>query len=200
MPRQCPIRISRLRTHIFKTCYVIPVCSLDWETPHQRMKSKKRLTGNHALVKLGADMLLNCGVGEDSWESFGLQGNQTSQSYRKSILDIHWKDWPWSWSSNALATWQEELTHWKRPWCWERLKAGEEGDDRGWDDWMASPTRWTWVWAGSRSWWWTKPGVTTPHGVAKSWTRLSNRTGWAPCEGQLSVPGYTLSEEYHLAV
>ena len=131
------------------------MCSLDWETPHQRMKSKKRLTGNHALVKLGADMLLNCGAGEDSWESFGLQGNQTSQSYRKSILDIHWKDWPWSWSSNALATWQEELTHLKRPWCWERLKAGEEGDDRGWDDWMASLTQWTWVWASSRNWWWT---------------------------------------------
>ena len=42
-----------------------------------------------------------------------------------------------------LVAWCEELTHWKRPWCWERLKAGEEGDDRGWDGWMASPTRWT---------------------------------------------------------
>ena len=48
----------------------------------------------------------------------------------------------------------------KRPWCWERLKAGGEGDDRGWDDWMASLTRWTWVWINSRSWWWMgKPGV-----------------------------------------
>ena len=46
------------------------------------------------------------------------------------------------------------LTHWKRLWCWERLKAGE-GDNRGWDGWMASPTKWTWVWASSRSWWWT---------------------------------------------
>ena len=65
----------------------------------------------------------------------------------------------WSWSSNILATWCEELTHWKRSWCWERLKAGE-GGDRGWDDWMASPTQWRWVWASSRSWWWTgKPGV-----------------------------------------
>ena len=63
-------------------------------------------------------------------------------------------------NSNTLATWWEELTHWKRPWCWERLKAGGEGDDRGWDGWMASSTRWTWVWASSRSWWWTgKPGV-----------------------------------------
>ena len=63
-------------------------------------------------------------------------------------------------SSNTLATWWEELTHWKRPWCWERLKAGGEGDDRGWDGWMASPTRWTCVWASSGSWWWTgNPGM-----------------------------------------
>ena len=48
-----------------------------------------------------------------------------------------------------LATWCEELTHWKRLWCWERLKVGEEGDDRGWDSWMASLTRWTWVWTSS---------------------------------------------------
>ena len=56
---------------------------------------------------------------------------------------------------NTLATWCEEVTHLKRPWCWEKLKAGGEGDDRGWDGWMASPTGWTWVWASSRSWWWT---------------------------------------------
>ena len=63
-------------------------------------------------------------------------------------------------SYNTLATWCEELTHWKRPWCWERLKAGGEGDDRGWNGWMTSPTRWTWVWASSGSWWWTgRPGV-----------------------------------------
>ena len=63
-------------------------------------------------------------------------------------------------NSNTLATWCEELTHLQRPWCWERLRAGGEGDDRGWDGWMASPTRWTWVWVDSRSWWWTgRPGV-----------------------------------------
>ena len=105
-------------------------------------------------------MCLNCGVGGDSWESLGQQGDQTSQSSRKSILNIHWKDWCWSWSSNTLATWCEELTHWKRPWCWEGLGAGGEGDDRGWDGWMASLTRWTWVWASSGRWWWTgRPGV-----------------------------------------
>ena len=65
-------------------------------------------------------MLLNCGVGEDSWESLRLQRDQTSQSSRKSALNIHWKDWCWSWSSNTLATWCKELTHLKRPWCWER--------------------------------------------------------------------------------
>ena len=54
----------------------------------------------------------------------------------------------------------EELTHWKRVWCWEGLRAGGEGDDRGWDSWMASPTRWTWGWMNSGSWWWTRrPGV-----------------------------------------
>jgi len=73
---------------------------------------------------------------------------------KEIILNIHWKDWFWSWNSNTLTTWCKELTHWKSPWCWERLRA-EEGDDRGWDGWMASLTRWTWVWASSGSWWWT---------------------------------------------
>ena len=105
-------------------------------------------------------MFLNCGVGEDSGESLGLQGDPTSPSSRKSVLNIHWKDWCWSWSSSTLATWCEELTHLKRPWCWERWKVGGEGGDRGWDGWMTLPTRWTRVWVGSRSWWWTgKPGV-----------------------------------------
>ena len=104
-------------------------------------------------------MPLNCGVGEDSWESLGLQGDQTSQSSRRSVLNMHWKDWCWSWNSNTFATWYEELTNWKRAWCWERLKMGE-GDDRGWDGWMASLMQWTWVWEDSVSWWWTrKPGM-----------------------------------------
>ena len=59
-------------------------------------------------------MLLNCGVGEDSWKSLGLPRDQTCQSYRKSVLNIHWKDWCCSWSSNTLTTWWEELAHWKR--------------------------------------------------------------------------------------
>ena len=65
----------------------------------------------------------------------------------------------WSRGSNPLAPWCKELTHWKRPWCWERLKAEEE-DGKGWDGWMASLTQGTWVWANSGRWWRTgKPGV-----------------------------------------
>ena len=95
---------------------------------------------------------------------------------RSNILGVHWKDWCWSWNSNTLATSREELTHWKRLWCWEGLGAGGEGDDRGWDGWMASPTRWIWVWVNSRSWWWTGRPVHAIHGVAKSRTRLSDWT------------------------
>ena len=74
---------------------------------------------------------------------------------KRLVLDVHWNAWCWSWNSNILATWCEELTHWKRPWCWERLKAGGEGDDRGWDSWMTSLTQHTWIWASSGSWWGT---------------------------------------------
>ena len=62
--------------------------------------------------------------------------------------------------SSTLATSCEELTHWKRLWHWEGLGAGGEGDVRGWDGWMASPTRWTWAWVNSGRWWWTgRPDV-----------------------------------------
>ena len=97
---------------------------------------------------------------------------------RKLVLNIHWKDWCWSWSSNTLATRYKNWTHWKRPWCWELLKAGGEGDDRGQNGWMISPTQWTWVWINSGSWWWTgrEAWCAAVHGVTKSWTRLSNWT------------------------
>ena len=88
--------------------------------------------------------------------------------------EYYWKDWCWRWNSNILATWYEELTHWKRPWCWERLKAGGEGDDRGWDVWVVSLTRWTWVWTSSWSWCWTgRPSML--------WSMGSQRVGhdWA---------------------
>ena len=98
---------------------------------------------------------------------------------RKSVLNIHWKDWCWRWSSNALATSCKELTHWKRPWYWERLKVGE-GDSGGWDGWMASPTQWTWVWVNSGGWWWTgRPGMLQSMGsqrVGHDWMTELNWT------------------------
>ena len=125
-------------------------------------------------------MLLNCGVGEDSWESLGLQGDPTSPSERGSVLGVHWKDWCWSWNSNTLATWCEDLTHLKRPWCWERLRAGGEGDDRRWDGWMASLTQWTWVWVNSGSWWWTgRPGMLQFMGSQR--VRQDWATNWTEC-------------------
>ena len=125
-------------------------------------------------------MLLNGGVGEDSWESLGLQGDPTNPSQRRSVLGVHWKDWCWSCSSSTLATWWEELTPWKRPWWWERLRAGEEGDDRGWDGWMSSLTRLKWVWIISGSWWWTgRPGVLQSMGsqtVGHNWATELNKS------------------------
>ena len=105
----------------------------------------------------------------------------TSPSYRKSVLSVHWKDWCWSWNSNILATWCEELTHWKRPWFWERLRSGGEGANRGWNGWMASPTQRTWVWVNSGSWWWAgrtaRPGVLQSMGsqrVGRDWVTELN--------------------------
>ena len=102
----------------------------------------------------------------------------------KEIQPVHSEgDQPWDFFGRndakaktpvLWATSCEELTHWKRPRCWERLRAGGEGDNRGWDGWMASPTQWTWVWVNSGSWWWTgRPGVL--------WFMVSQRVGhnWA---------------------
>ena len=82
----------------------------------------------------------------------------------------------------TLATWCEELTHWKRPCCWERLKVGGEGDDRGWDGWKALLTQRTWVWASSESWWWTgKPGVLQSMGSQRF------RHEWANTHASFSI-------------
>ena len=133
--------------------------------------------------KLSAEelMLLNCGGGEDSWESLGQQRDPTSPSWRTSILRVHWKDWCWSWNSNNLATWCKELTHLKRPWCWERLMAGGEGDNRGWDGWMASPTQWTWIWVNSRSWWRTgrEAWCVAVYGVTKIGYDWATELNWS---------------------
>ena len=85
---------------------------------------------------------------------------------------------------NTLATWCEELTHLKRPWCWERLRAGGEGDDRRWDGWMVSPTQRTWVCVNSGSWWWTgRPGMLRfigSQGIRHDWATEMNWTELNP--------------------
>ena len=74
--------------------------------------------------------------------------------------DFFGRKWYWSCNSSTLVISCEELTDWKRLWCWEGLEVEGEGNDRGWDGWMALLTRWTWVWVNSGSWWWTgRPGV-----------------------------------------
>ena len=125
--------------------------------------------------------------------SFGKESTNTGNVYmlkekhtlnRELINSVCFANlWCWSRNSNTLATECVELTHWKRPWCWERLKAGGEGDDRGWDDWMASLTQWTWIWVNSGSWWWTgRPGVLESMGSQRfghdwatemNWTELN---------------------------
>ena len=114
-------------------------------------------------------MLLNCGVGEDSWESLGLQGDQPWDFFGRNDAKA---ETPVLWSPHAKS--------WLigKDWCWEELGAGGEGDGRGWDGWMASLSRWTWVWVNSRSWWWTgRPGMLQFMGsqrVGHNWTTELN--------------------------
>ena len=104
-----------------------------------------------------------------------------STSLRRPVLIVHWKDWCWSWNFNTLATWCEELTHLNRPWCWERSKMEGEGEDRGWNCWMASLTQWIQVSASfGGGWWWTgRPGVLPSMGsqrVGHDWVTELNWT------------------------
>ena len=104
------------------------------------------------------------------------------------------QDWCWSWNSNTLATCCEELTHLKRPWCWERLKARGGGDDRGWDGWMASPTQWTWVWVISGSWWWTgRPGVLQSMGSQRVRHDWATKLNWTAGFSKLTHPCVVLN-------
>ena len=124
-------------------------------------------------------MLLNCGVGEDCWESLGckeiqpvhLKGDQSWVFIGRTDVEA---ETPVPWSPNS-----KNWLIWKDPVCWERLKAGGEGDDRGWGGWMASPTQWTWILVNSGSWWWTgRPGMLQSMGsqrVRDNWvTELNN--------------------------
>ena len=123
---------------------------------------------------------------------------RSNQSILKEIiLNIHWKDWCWSWSSNTLATWCKELTHWKRLWYWERLRAGGEGGDRGWDGWMASPTQWTWVWVNSgRQWRTGRPDMLQSMGLQR--VRHESRHEWVAEKQQKLVPKlFGIRDQFH---
>ena len=112
-------------------------------------------------------MLLNCGVGEDSrvpWTA-----RRANQSILKEISpEYSLEGLMLKLKLQYFGHCCKELTHLKRPWCWERLKVGGEGDDRGWDGWMTSPIQWTWVWVNSGSWWGTgRPGVLQSMGLQR---------------------------------
>ena len=120
-------------------------------------------------------MLLNCGVGEDSWR-LPWAALRSNQSILKEISpEYSFEGVMLKLKLQYFGHPMQRTTHWKRPWCWERLKTGE-GDNRGWDGWMASPTQWAWTWVSSGSWWWTgRPGVLWSMGL-QSWIWLSNWT------------------------
>ena len=99
--------------------------------------------------------------------------------------------------TNTLATSCDELTHLKRPWCWEGLGAGGEGDDRGWDGWVASLTRWAWVWVNSRSWWWTgRPGMLRFMGSQRVGHDWATELNWTELEGEEVKRGFFLMMVY----
>ena len=122
-------------------------------------------------------MLLNCGVGEDSWESLGLQRDLTSPFLRRPVLGFLLRNYT---KAESPVLWPPHSKSWpigKKLWCWEGLGARGEGEDRGWDGWIASLTRCTWIWVNSGSWWWTgRPSVLQfmrSQRVGHDWTELN---------------------------
>ena len=132
-----------------------------WATVHGAAKSWKQLKQLARTPKCSGAAPVDRPSGLEKGQRAGL-GVQEERMLREEPGLLASLKFPTTHTSRAstLATSYEELTHWKRPWCWEGLGAGGEGVDRGWDGWMASPTRWTWVWVNSGSWWQTRrPGV-----------------------------------------
>ena len=130
-----------------------------WATVHGVAKSQTRLSDFtfifhfHALEKEMAahSSVLAWRIPEmGAWWAAVYGVAQSRTRLKRLSSGIHGKDWCWSWSSNPLAIWYEEPTHWKGLWCWERLWAGGEEGNREWDGWVLSLTQWTWVWANSR--------------------------------------------------
>ena len=141
-------------------------------------------------------MLLNCG------EVQNLEKTLESPLDCKEIQPVHPKgnqSWVFGRTDAEAETpilWppHAELTHWKRPWCWEGLGAGGEGDDKGWDGWMASLMRWTWVWVNSGSWWWTgRPGVLLFLGSQRVGYGWASELNWTEALFLLPIALYSLA-------
>ena len=150
----------------------------------RKLSTEELMLLNHGLGKT-LESLLDCkeiqlvhSEGDQPWDFFGRNDAKAE-------------------TPSSLATSCEELTHWKRLWCWEGLGAGGEGDDRGWDCWMASPTQWTWVWVNSGSWWWTgRPGMLRFMGsqrVGHDWATELNWTELKTCLINLFQHGFFYS-------
>ena len=128
-----------------------------------------------------------------------LEKTLESPLHCKEIQPVHPKgdqSWVFTGRSDVEAEtpilWPPDAKNWligKRPWCLERLKAGGEGDNRGWDVWMASPTQWTWIWASSRRWWRTgKPGILQTMGLQRVRHDWTTELNWRHiCESPTSL-------------
>ena len=125
-------------------------------------------------------MLLNCGAGEDSWRVPWTARRSNQSILKETSPGCSLEGLMLKLKLQYCGHLMEELTHWKRPWCWDGLGAGE-GDDRGWDGWMASPTRCTWIWMNSGSWWWTgRPGVLQFMGSQRVGHDWATELNWIP--------------------
>ena len=175
---------DQLRQHIKKTeplptkvCLVKPMFfpgvtyGCEWELDYEECWAPKNWCFWTVVLRKTLESLLDCKESQlvhPKWNQSWIFIGKTDAEAEIPIL------WP-----PDVKNWCEKS--WKRPWCWERLKLGGEGDDRGWDDWMASPTQWTWVWVSSRHWWWTgRPSMLKSMGsqrVGHNWVTELNWYG-----------------------
>ena len=167
-----PTRVRLVKAMVFPV--VMYICE-SWtmkKAEHRRIDAFELWCWRRLLRGLGLSRVL------------GLQGDPTSPFWRRSALGFLGKVWCYSWNSNTLATSCKELIHWKRPWCWEGLGPGGKGDDRGWDGWMASLTRCTWVWVNSGKWWWTgRPGLLQFMGSQRVGHNWATELNWTELMG-----------------
>ena len=157
-----PTKVRLVRAVIFSSSHVWM-----WELDYKESWVPKNLCFWTVVLEKTLDSPLDC----KEMQAVHPKGDQSWLFIGRTDAEVE--------TPNTLATWCEEWTHLKKPWCWERLKAGE-GDDRGLNGWMASPIQWTWAWVNSGSWWWTgKPGMMQSMGLQRvrhDWVTELNRT------------------------